>query len=276
MERLMKKSEYNADNPASLAKQPTILFHRCFFFFLLIINCFMSVHASDTNENDAANRIDTESALRLGASISRADAARKRAVDFESPDYFPSDWDAVDSIYTSAVNIPKTTSNIQQLAVMFDNAADSYDEIFRKTIPLYAQAREDEIMTAREELINTGFRKYFPEYLKNADDKVLLALSRFETGNYYDARDIAADALNEYETLYTGARILLIRREIIERDFMKYDTGNFEKADEAAQTANDEFKAGNNKAALTNAEDALRRYDSVLANGLRAAGETRN
>jgi len=272
----MKKSEYNFDNSASLVKQPTILFHKRFFLFLLIINCFMSVYALDTNENDTANRIDPVSAVELEASISRADTARKRAVDFESPDYFPSEWDTADSIYTAAANIPKTTGNMQQLAVMFDNAADSYNEIFKKTIPLYAQAREDEIMTAREILINTGFRKYFPDYLRTVDNKTLFALSRFETGDFYDARDIAADALNEYEMLYTGARILLVRREIIERDFVKYDIGNFEKADNAAQTANDEFKAGNNKAALTNAEDALHLYDSVLANGLKAAGETRN
>ena len=272
----MKKSEYNFDNPASHAKQPTMLFHKRFFLFLLIINCFMPVYALDENENNTENRIDPVSAIKLEASISKADAARKRAVDFESPDYFPSEWDAADSIYTAAVNIPKTTGNMQQLAVMFDDAADSYDEIFRKTIPLYTQAREDEIMTAREKLISTGFKKYFPEYLKTVDNKALLALSRFETGDYYDARNTAADALNEYETLYTGARILLLRREIVERDFVKYDTGNFEKADNAAQTSNDEFKAGNKKAALTNAEDALRLYDSVLSNGLRATGETRN
>ncbi|MDR2597771.1 MAG: hypothetical protein LBC76_10700 [Treponema sp.] len=279
----MKKSEYNFDNLVSFVRQPTILFHKRFFFFLLIINCFVSVHAersdahaSDANENDEANRVDPVSAVKLEASVSMADAARKRAVDFESPDYFPSEWDAADSMYVTAANIPKTIGNIQQLAEMFDNAANSYDDIFRKTIPLYAQAREDEIMTVREKLINTGFKKYFPDYLRTADNKALFALSQFETGDFYDARDTAADALNEYEILYTGAKILQIRREIIEHDFVKYDAGNFEKADDAAQTANDEFKAGNNKAALINAEDALRCYDNVLANGLRAVGETRN
>jgi len=209
--------------------------------------------------------------------MGRADAARKRAVDFGCPDYFPSEWDAADSMYAVAANMPKTTqSDLQQAAVMYDNSADAYDEIFRKTIPLYAQAREDEIMAAREKLINAGFKNYFPDYLKEADDKALLALSQFETGDYYSARDTAADALSDYETLYTGARIIQVRREIIERGFVKYDADNFEKADEAALAVNEEYKTGNKKTAAANAENILRRYNNILANGWRAyAGEKR-
>jgi hypothetical protein len=209
--------------------------------------------------------------------MGRADAARKRAVDFECPAYFPSEWEAADSQYAVAANMPKTTqSDVQQAAVMYDNSAAAYAEIFRKTIPLYAQAREDEIMDARERLINAGFRNYFPEYLQDADDKALSALSQYEAGDYYTARDTAADALNEYENLYTGADILLVRREIIERDFVKYDADNFEKADEVALTVNDEYKSGNRETAIANAEDVLRRYNNVLANGWEAyAGEKR-
>jgi len=260
-----------------LVKQPTMLFHKHFLLSLLIINSFMSVYASDINEDDSANRADRVSAIQFEAAVNRADAARIRAVDFESPDYFPSEWDAADSLYVIASNVLKTPQNLQQIAAMFDSAADAYEEIFRKTIPLYAQAIEDEIMAARDKLINTGFRNYFPGYLKNADDKALLALNWFETGDYYNARDTAADALNEYETLYIGAKILLVRREIIGHDFVKYDADNFDKADETAQTANDEYKGGNIKTAVIYAEDALRRYEAVLAKGLSAsAGEMRN
>jgi hypothetical protein len=203
--------------------------------------------------------------------MARADAARERAVDFESPAYFPSEWDAADSLYTVAANMQKATQNdVQQAASMYDTSADAYDEIFRKTIPLYAQAREDEIMEAREKLINTGFRNYFPEYVQDADDKALLAYKQFEAEDYYNARDTATAALKEYEDLYTGAKILMVRREIIERDFVKYDAYNFEKADEAALAVNDEYKAGNKNTAMANAEGVLRRYNNILANGWKA------
>jgi len=231
----------------------------------------MPVCALETE--DSANRVDAASAIELGISISRADIARTLAVDFESPEYFPSEWDAAESLYAAANDVTITLQSLQQAAVMYDNAADAYNEIFRKTIPLYAQAIEDEIMTARENLINTGFRRYFPAYLKSADDKSLLALSLLETEDYYEARDTAADALNEYETLLIGARVLLVRQDIIERGFVKYDAANFDKADEAAQRANDEYTTGNKRAAVTNAEDALRSYEAVLANGIRATAE---
>jgi len=207
----------------------------------------------------------------------RADAARKRAADFGGPDFFPGEWNTANSKHTAAANMPKKTqSDVQQAAEMYDSAADDYDEIFKKAIPLYAQAKEDEITAARERLINTGFADYFSEYLQNADDKAFLAASQFKAGDYYSAKDTYADALNEYETLYTGAKILQVRREIVKRDFVKHDAVNFEKADETALAANDKYKAGNKKAAEADAQDALRRYNDVLANGWKAdAGEKR-
>jgi len=229
----------------------------------------MPAHAADT--------VDTESAVSFEAAVNRADTARKRAIDFESPEYFPSEWDDADSLYTTASNVPKTPQSLQQTAAMFNTAADAYDDIFRKTIPLYAQSIEDEIMEARQKLINTGFRNFFPVYLKSADEKALLALSQFETGDYYNAEDTASNALNEYETLYTGVRVLLRRQEIIKNDLVKYGAGSFDKADEVSQTAYDEYKAGNIKTALINAEDALLQYETLLTNGLKAsAGETSN
>jgi len=207
----------------------------------------------------------------------RADAAKKRAADFGASAYFPGEWNAANSKYTAAANMPKKTqSDVRQAAEMYDSAADDYDEIFRKTIPFYAKAKEDELIAAREKLINTGYAYYFPEYLQNADDKASLASSRFKAGDYYSAKDTADDALNEYEILYTGAKILQVRRENVDLDFVKYDYANFEKADETALAADEKYKAGNKKAAEIGAQDALRRYNSVLANGWKAdAGEKR-
>jgi len=213
----------------------------------------------------------------LESSLGRADAAKKLAMDFGGHSYFPSEWNSANYKYAVAANMPKSTqSEVQKAAVMYDNSADAYDEIFRKTIPLYAQARKDEITAAREKLINTGFGYYFSEYVQDADEKALSALNQYNNGEYYNARDTAADALNDYETMYAGAKFLQVRREIIERDFVKYDAYNFEKTDEAALSVNDKYKAGDKKATVADAEDLLRRYNSILANGWRAsAGEKR-
>lgn len=196
---------------------------------------------------------------------SKADESRKRAIDFEIPAYFPSEWESVETQYEAARAMPQSTQNeIQKASALIDNISNAYDDLFRKTIPLYAQAREDEIISIRDELISTGFTDYFPKFLRNADKKALAALEKYETKDFYKARDTAAEALNEYETLFIGANIFLGRKEIIEHGFAANNTVDFDKADEIAQKAIYEYEAGNKEAALANAEKALLCYNLLL------------
>jgi hypothetical protein len=204
----------------------------------------------------------------LNKAIARAEEARKRASDFESPSYFPSDWESAESQYTAAGTLPKSSdAEVQQAAAAYNAAADTYDELFKKTIPLYAQAREDEIMAARDDLIATGLTYSFPEYLRKADEIALSALSQYEAQDYYTARDTAIKALGEYRTLKTGADAYLVRLEIVDRDFISYDPENFDHADGIALAALDAYDAGDYKAAQNNAEEALLRYNLVLVTG---------
>jgi nucleoid-associated protein YgaU len=172
--------------------------------------------------------------------------ARQRALDFEVPTYFPSDWEALEA--GSA-------------------AAQDYDDLFKRTVPLYAQAREDEVMAAREELIATGFTRYMPQYLQKADEIALAALDQYEAEDYYGAKETAAKALTEYQTLMVGAKVFLIRQEIIDRGFFPYDSDNYDRADDAATEAMHEYEAGNTEAAVAKAEEAQLRYNLVLKNG---------
>ena len=194
--------------------------------------------------------------------LNRIEEARRWGIDFESPAYFPSEWEAIEARYAAARETP-------QSAEEYNAIADAYEDIFRKTIPLYAQAREDEIMAVRRELISTGFTRHFPEYLRKADDIALSANNLYEGGIYYRARDTAAEALSEYETLLAGAKIFLVRQEIIEHGFVIHDPENFNKADEEGQTALDEYDAGNKEAAMAKAQDALILYNIVLETGWR-------
>ncbi|MDR0473664.1 MAG: hypothetical protein LBH43_08370 [Treponema sp.] len=203
----------------------------------------------------------------LNRSASRAEAARKQAGDFDCSSYFPSDWENAESRYNAARGQSKSTdAEIQEAAASYDTAADIYEEIFKKTIPLYAQAREDEIMSVRDELISTGLAKPFPDYLRKVDDMALAALDQYEAGDYYTAKDTAANALDEYEVLLIGAGTYLTREEIVERGFIKYDPENFDTADEMALWALEQFEAGNKKTAGDGAKEAGLRYNVILAN----------
>jgi len=198
-------------------------------------------------------------------SDSRVDDARKRAIDFESPAYFPSEWEAVEAQYAAVHNMPRLAGDeMQDAAILSNSIADIYDDIFRKTIPLYSQATEDEIISARDELIYTGFTSFFPKYLRNSDKMALLAMRQYEAKDYYKARDTAAEALNEYKILLIGAKAFFVRQEIINRGLTLNNSENFYKADEAAQRAIYEYEAGNKEAAKANAEEALFRYNLLL------------
>jgi hypothetical protein len=239
-------------------------------FLLIVMFTLISVSCKSTPVTEPLPPPPPEAPASSGLDEAKvkAEDARKRAMDFESPDYFPSDWEAAETLYAAAGNMPKSTaSEIQQATASYNAGADAYDELFRKTVPLYAQSREDEIMAARDELIATGFTYSFPDYLQNADKIALEALEQYEAGNYYEAKDTAAKALNEYETLMVGAKVFLARQEIVDRGFWKYDSDNFENADEVTIAAIDEYEAGNKDTAVTKAEEALLRYNLVLSNG---------
>ena len=187
-------------------------------------------------------------------------AARQRAIDFESPNYFPSDWENLETQYSAmTINSHKEED--------YNALAESYDALFKKSVPLYAQVKEDELMAAREPVVSSGFGRYFPKYLKNVDDKTLAAQDQYNAGDYYKAKDTAAEALAGYEELHLGVKVFLARQEVIDRGFTQYDAENFAKADEISNEAINAFDSGNKTTAADKAEEAFLRYNIVLSNG---------
>jgi tetratricopeptide (TPR) repeat protein len=204
---------------------------------------------------------DGEQTTVLRSDTYNVDEVRKKAQDFEAPSYFPSEWENVEAQYTNAKSQDSLTAN------EINAIEKTYEQLLNKAVSLYAQAREDEIMSARDELIDSGFASLVPEYLEDADNAALDALAQYEAGDYYKARDTALTALDKYETLLVGADVYMTRQEIIDRGFFAYDLDNFEKADEIAQKALDDFEAGNTDNAMVNADEALLRYSIILHNG---------
>ncbi|MDR0504120.1 MAG: hypothetical protein LBH16_12470 [Treponema sp.] len=198
----------------------------------------------------------------------RLEEVRKLAIDFESPSYFPSDWEAAETTYKETGEMAKSTNDeIQKVETAQSDLAGIYEELFNKTIPLYAQAREDEIISARDNLIATGLAADFPEYLQKADEIALKALDQYEAGDYYTSRETAAEALSEYELLQLGATVYIMRQEIVDRGFIQYDPENFDTADEIADAALDYYDTEDKKATKESAEEALLRYGLILKNG---------
>ncbi|MDR0582942.1 MAG: hypothetical protein LBG57_01130 [Treponema sp.] len=200
----------------------------------------------------------------LQKAAARAEAARQRAVDFESPSYFPSDWESAEARYTAAGGLPKgADAEIQGAAAALEASADAFDELFNKTIPLYAQAREDEVMAARDALIATGVTASFPEYLREVDESALIAVSQYGEGDYYAARDTAAGALGRYEALKVAADAWLTRDALIATGVPDFFPEYLEEVDGSALIAASQYEAGDYAAAKDTASDTLKKYQAL-------------
>ena len=236
------------------------------------LSCKSSPPQTETPEPAPAapqSEVPAQSALEeLNLALAEADQARQRVIDFEGPEYFPGEWEQAEAQYAAAAELPRgDDAELRQAAGAYRDLAAAYDRLFQQTIPLYAQAREDEIMAVRKDLLDTGLAGTFPEYLKRADDTAIAALHQYEAEDYYAARDTAASALTEYQTLKNGADAYLARQEILKRNFAVYDPESFNRAEEIGLSALDEYEAGNREAARDRAEEARLRYTLVLANG---------
>ena len=224
-------------------------FFLAFFFFLSSFSFCMAQTADD-----------------LGSAATRAETARKRAGDFEAGAYFPSEWETAESQYAKAGLLPRDTGDdADKTAAAYNEAAAAFDRLFELAVPLYAQAREDEIMAIRGYLITLGAKNPFHEYLMNADITALLANTLYEAKDYYPARDSAAQALQKFNVLETAFNAWLLREEIRERGFAGYDPENFELGEEILSGAMDAYMADDLAGAQEKAEEALSKYNMVIA-----------
>ena len=226
-----------------------------FIAVLLVPPCFVAAQTAASAEANA--EVSAEDELSIAAA--KTEEARKKANDFEGFLYFPGEWEAAEAEYAVA----REENSLDE----YNIATDTFNSIFELAILLYAQAREDEIMALRNDLVNAGARNSFPEYFTPADEAALAALSQYEAKDYYTARDSAAQALEMYEVLTSAYAAWLVRQEIREREFESYDPDNFDRAGEVISEAIGLYTAGDNAAALEKAEDALLRYHLVLSTG---------
>jgi hypothetical protein len=210
----------------------------------------------------------------LGEAVTKAETAREKAVDFEGPSYFPGEWENAETLYNRAGQMPRDNDDdAEKAAETYAAAADLYESVFTLTIPLYAQAREDEIMAVRAELIGAGAKDSFPEFFTPADKEAVLALDQYEAADYYPARETARSALSMYNILKTAFNVRLIRQDIIASGLENYDSENFDSGDTALSDAMDAYTAKDLAGTQAKVDEALQKYNLVLRAGRTAYAE---
>ena len=210
----------------------------------------------------------------LRAAIARARDFREKAGDFEGEFYFPGEWIVADALYAEAGRINAAGAHDMDYVISaFDMAANSFASIFRLSISLYAQAREDEIMMIREGLISAGARAVFPGLMGPADRAAIAAFALYGAGDYHAARDSAAGAYTMFRILETTFGAWQMRREIVRRGFVDYARDNYERAEVKLADAVQAYLDGDFPVAMEGAIEANARYFLVLSAGWAALAE---
>jgi hypothetical protein len=203
----------------------------------------------------------------LDAAIARAERGRKLAEDFKSPSYFPAEWGAAEADYGSITADKTSAEAVQDAQRRYNAAADTYEALFRNTVPLYAADIQDAVLKARDEAIAAGILDYVPEYLDLADEVALGAERAYLAEDYYKAEAEALEALDRYRSLKTGMEAYLIREEVERRDFAGFDQARFDRADASLLAAAAAYEGGAVKDALAGAGESKTLYDGVLKAG---------
>jgi hypothetical protein len=206
----------------------------------------------------------------LNAAVARAEAARQLVSDFGGQEYFPSDWDSAESLYSQAQQQRRTSTGAEtrESEARFLRAAEAFEAMAEKTLARYYENLSNELNLARAAAINAGAQALVPDLLLEADNKVADAEEKFQARNYQAARDTAGDALNMYAALRAGLEAYKIREEIAEGvaalvpEYL-WDT------DDVGLDAIGQWDAGNYLEARAGAEQALTMYSALKA-GLEA------
>lgn len=205
----------------------------------------------------------------LAAAVARAEKSRKQAFDLEVPTTFAEDWKKAESVFMTGREKAqvKTQLSYTEATQAYTSAADAYDELALKALPLYAEARRQEIVKARSDAVTAGADQLLPDQLAAADKVADTAQVQFNSGEYYTAAASAQEARTRYIILKTGLDAYAVQQEIDRRDFAKYDGGNYSLAQQKLKAAQAAYEAGDVNAAQNNAEEALLRFRLALNKG---------
>jgi hypothetical protein len=214
--------------------------------------------------DDKPSQVDLDA---LDAAIARAERERQQASDFGAPGYFPGDWESAESGYKAITVDRSTPKGVEDGQRLYNEAADKYNEIFRRSIVRYVEDLEEKLLQARSEAVAAGIEELAPEYLQTADQTAAAARRLFAAEDYNAADKAAREALDRYRALAAGAEAYKIREEVVRRDFAGFDADNFKRGDDAFSAAAAAFEGAAAAEALSKAAEAKLRYGMALRAG---------
>ncbi|MDR0374133.1 MAG: hypothetical protein LBH85_00205, partial [Treponema sp.] len=205
----------------------------------------------------------------------KTETARKQAMDFGGITYAAEEWNATETLYTAVKNLPLVTMQDYQAAIpQFDDIFNSYVDVFNKAAPQYVEARKNIIASVRQNAIDAGAETHCARELSAVDEQDKNSFTLYANGDYYEYQAASFEVEKRYGLLQTKAAALSLKDEIIANKFDRFDPDALGAADESFAAVEAADAANDLDGAQSAADDALAKYQQVLANGWKSyAGE---
>jgi hypothetical protein len=199
--------------------------------------------------------------------MARAERERKQAADFGASSYFPGGWESAEAAYKAIAVDRGSPQGLGEGERLYNEAADRYAELFRRSIVPYVKDLEEELSRARSGALAAGIAELSPEGLLKADQAAAAARDLFAAEDYYAAAGAGREALDRYRALALGAEAYRLWEEILRLDFAGFDADNFKKGEDAFAAALTAYVGGAPGEALERASESKLRYGMVLKAG---------
>lgn len=213
----------------------------------------------------------------LGEARARAEAARQEAQNVNGPVYFPDDWSQADSRFTrtgSGLNTENVQA-VQDAVASYNSLTTAFEDITRRSLPLYAEARQEEVLNARQAAIDAGAFEFSPGRFYIADEKGEEVSKRIDADDYRGAIGAAEIALNYYTALKLGADAYMMREAILDDNLAPYDQRTFDMAEESGMKAINAYDEGDIATVMVVVQEALNRYNQVWKTAWRGIASER-
>ena len=201
----------------------------------------------------------------LQAAQDKAAKARQDSIEVDGPVYFADEWKATENNYVNTgKNVDRgSRDSVNNAISSYNECAATFSDIAQRSLPLYAEAQLAKIEAARKEAVDAGANEYYAEFLGVADGKRDEVKKLFDAMDYQGTIAEAKNVIDYYSFLKLFADAYVVRSAIVDKDFVKYDSSNFDKADKAGLAGVDNYDKGDIGAALKNAQEAAKLYNQV-------------
>jgi len=205
----------------------------------------------------------------LAKGRAEAEQARSRAESVNGSAYCPEEWGLAEGRYSTAKNYPKPETKKDATAQIAEWSAlyVAYEDIFKKSAPLYAAEQQKQLAAAREEAVKAGAGDVVPDRLAQADAYKDQSGQKLAGSDFGGSIRDGKEALERYKVLRTIAEAHGKQVEADNNNFFSVDPDNYMLAAEAGNNAVDLYDESKFQESQAAAEEALGRFTQVIKNG---------